>query len=431
MLQKHVIETYHEDLESAVREHGLDLFRMQPPKPSPQKTLRVCCGGPPAARIPGFSRFFSTTATSVRTDNVLANNSLIGYMLAQVVLLFFRDRVDFKIWASDSVEADFLRLTQPVNVAKRFVVLSSEWMPEAEIQSLLGSDNVTQWSVDFDGAVRDLGLPYAIDPYIDAVVMVPSGWGFHGLKQTTVELPDDARGLFLSTSRLTGTPSRAEGAVLYGCVPDVQGATNIRPGSSQEQVTVIDKPFLIAQSATTRALWACAMKGQAPTPQEEDDPVAGVPWTHMLRLSNALSRDGACYTGIRKRTFNDGSAQWDHACTGFRLPTEREWEYAARAFSGFEYSGGDVARDVGWHSGNARGRVHAVGQLDPNAFGTYDMSGNVSEWCWDLFSGTLGRGIRGGSFDGSQYFLSVGLRGIRIFDEQERSVGGRLVKSIL
>ena len=68
----------------------------------------------------------------------------------------------------------------------------------------------------------------------------------------------------------------------------------------------------------------------------------------------------------------------------YRLPTEAEWEYACRADSTTRFANGDTEADldaIGWHSGNSRGTSHPVGTKVPNAWGLYDMHGNMSEWC--------------------------------------------------
>ena len=80
----------------------------------------------------------------------------------------------------------------------------------------------------------------------------------------------------------------------------------------------------------------------------------------------------------------------------YRLPTEAEWEYAGRAGTKGDYYA-DAVNDIGWSVENSGNQTHAVGGKQPNAFGLYDMSGNVSEWCQDIYHKNYDGAPRNGS----------------------------------
>ncbi|MFB0536326.1 MAG: formylglycine-generating enzyme family protein, partial [Anaerolineae bacterium] len=114
-------------------------------------------------------------------------------------------------------------------------------------------------------------------------------------------------------------------------------------------------------------------------------PVMSVTWYDAVAYCNWLSeKEGLspCYSGKGKLT------QCDFSANGYRLPTEAEWEYAARGgqkSQGYTYAGSDNPDDVAWYRGNSGSQTHPVGQKQPNELGLYDMSGNLWEWCWDWY----------------------------------------------
>ena len=123
--------------------------------------------------------------------------------------------------------------------------------------------------------------------------------------------------------------------------------------------------------------------------QGEDHPVVCVNWFDALAYANWLSdQDGLsnCYRG----------STWERGCKGYRLPTEAEWEYAARAGADTALASGALVElrcgvdprlhAVGWYCGNSGRRTHSIARKNPNRWGLYDMHGNVWEWVWDVIS---------------------------------------------
>ena len=98
-----------------------------------------------------------------------------------------------------------------------------------------------------------------------------------------------------------------------------------------------------------------------------------------------------CSEGL-KPCYNEKTPDWDcdYSANGYRLPTEAEWEYAARAGTDGPYDFGppDKLRQYAWFADNAEQKTHPVGQKKPNRWGIYDLYGNVSEWCEDVYSPT-------------------------------------------
>jgi formylglycine-generating enzyme required for sulfatase activity len=170
------------------------------------------------------------------------------------------------------------------------------------------------------------------------------------------------------------------GSVTFTMIP-VKGGT-FQMGATKEQTgearkdekpvhTVTLDNFQIGETEVSQALWREVMGSNPSTYKGNDLPVTNVTWED-------------CQEFIKKLNERTGKQ--------FRLPTEAEWEFAARggtSSKGYMFSGSDEVRSVAWHNRDSNRDRHngpyAIKSKDPNELGIYDMSGNVNEWCQDWF----------------------------------------------
>ena len=176
---------------------------------------------------------------------------------------------------------------------------------------------------------------------------------------------DDAPELDITINDVSFKMIRVEGGTFtMGATPE-QGEDADADESPCHNVTL--PTYYIAQTEVTQALWQAVMGNNPSDNKAPQNPVECVNWDHCQKFISKLNQ-------LTGRTF--------------RLPSEAEWEFAARGGNlgeGHTYSGSDLPDEVAWFSDNAECETRRVKMLSPNELGLYDMSGNVEEWCQDWY----------------------------------------------
>jgi formylglycine-generating enzyme len=165
-------------------------------------------------------------------------------------------------------------------------------------------------------------------------------------------------------------------------VPGTSGAPYTF-GDPPRGVSVNMQDFFIAVVPVTQAFWSHVVGSNPAVHRGPEFPVENISWDHLTQPSGFLQRlnEGAVSASLREQVGRQ---------LEFRLPSETEWEYAARGGphwrDGYRYSGGNDIDAVAWYDRRHGDHTQPVAQKAPNQLGVYDMSGNVWEWCQDTFS---------------------------------------------
>jgi formylglycine-generating enzyme required for sulfatase activity len=215
------------------------------------------------------------------------------------------------------------------------------------------------------------------------------------------------------------------GSFVMGCTAE-QGSDCFDDEKPAHKVT-LNRSFYMQTTEVTQGQWKSVM-GSNPSRFSGCNacPVEMVSWDDAVAFARKLSvQEG----------LSGGSA--------YRLPTEAEWEYAARAGQGTKYAGSNSLDAVAWYKGNSGSKTHPVGQQSPNAWGLYDMSGNVYEWTadwWGRYSrrhttnpegASSGRRVlRGGGWDFTAANARVANRGNFLPVYRFNILGFRLARTI-
>ena len=203
--------------------------------------------------------------------------------------------------------------------------------------------------------------------------------------------------------------------------------------------------FYISKFEITQSQWLEIMGSNPSNITGDGLPVERVTWLEVIEFCNQLSSENGlsmCYT------INGQDVSWNKSATGFRLPTEAEWEFAARGGlleQSTIFAGSNDPENVAWFSSNSANTIHTVGQKLPNELGLYDMSGNVWEFVWDwkgLYESTLqinptgpvsgtDKVVRGGAYYEGEDRIRVSERGTELIDSRGGSdhIGFRIVRS--
>lgn len=329
------------------------------------------------------------------------------------------DAVRFKVMDSNGVACALLKIGMVAKDPVFSGAVQSEYkegeywvyVPEGTESILIKSSNFVPFNCEFSAPVQSL--------FTYRLTIQPTGNGGGGGGGTT------PKGETITIS-IPGT-SESFDMVLVKAGMFEMGATPEQNSKENDENPVhwvkITKPYYIGETEVTQAVWEAVMGSNPSAFPEASNPVESVSWADAQRFINRLN-------GLTGKTFS--------------LPTEAQWEYAARGGHKSmmkKFSGSNTPAEIGWSKENSMRRPHEVKTLQPNEIGIYDMSGNVWEMCLDFKNDypkdtqidpvqtkkSDNRVRRGGSWDGESEQMRNAYRRRITEDHASMDTGLRLV----
>jgi len=290
-----------------------------------------------------------------------------------------------------------------------------------------------------------------------------SGWSLSGVNAGNYILSAQPASVTANITSMIDMVSISSGTFIMGSPSTESGSSDERP---QHSVTL--SGFYMGKYQVTQEQYQMVM-GTNPS-SFSSSPQAGeiqgerlverVSWYDALVFCNKLSMmeglnpayriNGSIDPAVWGTVPTSSNATWNAVeivagSSGYRLPTEAQWEYACRAGTTTAYNTGDTISDnTGWYTSNSGSKTHEVGLKPANAWGLYDMHGNVREWCWDWYDSSYYSSIptndpmgassgtncvrRGGSWDYSAEYLRSTIRSRSYPYGWSGTLGFRLVR---